>query len=47
VPCGLPEFAVTSMARLGRDSGLEDVDRAFAETAATFLDRLERPCGSV
>jgi lipoyl(octanoyl) transferase len=45
VPCGLPEYAVTSMAELGLDPGIEPVDRAFAATAPNFLARLEQPCG--
>lgn len=45
VPCGLPEYSVTSMARLGRDAGMDMVDKVFAETAGAFLDGLEQRCG--
>lgn len=45
VPCGLPEYTVTSMAELGLDPGIEAVDRVFADTAPNFLEMLERPCG--
>ncbi|MGH7025131.1 MAG: lipoyl(octanoyl) transferase LipB [Caulobacteraceae bacterium] len=31
VPCGISEFGVTSLARLGRDVGMEAVDRALID----------------
>ncbi len=40
VPCGLPDFPVTSLAALGRPSPLETFDAALAFTAPAFLDTL-------
>lgn len=37
VPCGLPEFPVTSLARLGAKAGLEDLDEALLATFDAFL----------
>lgn len=38
VPCGLPEFPVTSLAALGYDTDIATFDAALAFTAQTFLD---------
>ncbi len=40
VPCGLPEFPVTSLAELGRDEALATFDAALALTAPAFLGSL-------
>lgn len=40
VPCGIAEFPVTSLAALGNPAGFADVDKALAETAPAFLDKL-------
>lgn len=40
VPCGLPDYPVTSLAALGIDAGLEDLDAALAMTCPDFLDTL-------
>ena len=40
VPCGLPDFAVTSLAALGIDADLATFDAALAFTAQAFLDTL-------
>ena len=40
VPCGIAEFPVTSLAALGKQASFEDVDRALADTAPAFLDKL-------
>jgi lipoyl(octanoyl) transferase len=40
VPCGLPEFPVTSLAELGRDASLATFDAALASTAAGLLASL-------
>jgi lipoyl(octanoyl) transferase len=42
VPCGLPEFPVTSLARLGNSATLEDVDKALMRTFPAFLESLNR-----
>jgi len=42
VPCGLPDYPVTSLAALGRDAALADVDAALRATLPAFLDRLDR-----
>jgi len=42
VPCGLPDYPVTSLAALGRDASLETFDAALALCARQFLDRLGR-----
>jgi lipoyl(octanoyl) transferase len=44
VPCGIAEFGVTSMARLGLAVSAEAWDRALLTHAAAFLDALDRPC---
>jgi lipoyl(octanoyl) transferase len=51
VPCGLPDYPVTSAAALGRDISLDTFDSALARTLPTFLgaiqfateNRLEQP----
>jgi lipoyl(octanoyl) transferase len=40
VPCGLPDFAVTSLAALGRDASLATFDEALALSQRSFLDSL-------
>ncbi len=40
VPCGLPDFPVTSLAALGFDVDLATFDRALAFTRTGFLDTL-------
>ncbi len=37
VPCGLPEFGVTSLHALGINASMEDVDAAFRKTAAGLI----------
>lgn len=44
VPCGIEEFGVTSLARLGREVDFDAWDRALMARAASFLAALERPC---
>jgi len=43
VPCGLPEFPVTSLADLGRDKSLATFDAALALSAPAFLQSLSCP----
>lgn len=38
VPCGLPEFPVTSLARLGAPADMAALDRALNQTLGSFLD---------
>lgn len=38
VPCGLPEFPVTSLARLGINADMAALDQALADTFDSFLD---------
>jgi len=42
IPCGLPDFGVTSLAALGIDANLATFDRALALETATFLETLSR-----
>jgi lipoyl(octanoyl) transferase len=44
VPCGLPEFPVTSAAQLGRDIAPERFDDALAAALPAFLDALGGNC---
>jgi len=44
VPCGIEEFGVTSLARLGRQVDLADWDAALIARAPAFLASLESPC---
>lgn len=43
VPCGLPDFAVTSLAGLGRAGDMAALDAALAASFGAFLDRLAAP----
>jgi len=42
IPCGLPEFAVTSLAKLGLAGSGAALDLALAETAPAFLAQVGR-----
>ncbi|MFM6949804.1 MAG: lipoyl(octanoyl) transferase LipB [Novosphingobium sp.] len=44
VPCGLEEFGVTSLARLGHAVDMPTWDAALLARAPEFLAALERPC---
>jgi lipoyl(octanoyl) transferase len=44
VPCGIEEFGVTSLARLGREVDLAAWDTAMVARAPAFLAALESPC---
>ena len=44
VPCGIEEFGVTSMARLGKTVAPGEWDAALRARSAEFLAALERPC---
>jgi lipoyl(octanoyl) transferase len=44
VPCGIEEFGVTSLARLGKDVSLDAWDAALIARAPAFLASLESPC---
>jgi lipoyl(octanoyl) transferase len=44
VPCGIAEFGVTSLARLGKAVAPEEWDRALRARAAEFFAALMRPC---
>ena len=44
VPCGIAEFGVTSLARLGHRVDSTQWDAALLARAADFLAALERPC---
>jgi lipoyl(octanoyl) transferase len=45
VPCGIDEFGVTSLERLGLAIDFEAWDRALLARAGDFLAALEEPCG--
>ena len=45
VPCGIDQFGVTSLARLGIAVDSAAWDAALQARAAAFLAALERPCG--
>lgn len=45
VPCGIEEFGVTSLARLGQAVDFVQWDRALLARAGEFLAQLDRPCG--
>lgn len=46
VPCGLPEFGVTSLQALGVDVSMEQVNQVMLKHLPAFLDRFTRPaCG--
>ncbi|AMG74497.1 lipoyl(octanoyl) transferase LipB [Sphingopyxis granuli] len=40
VPCGIAEFPVTSLAALGIDADMDDVDAALRQALPAFLDKL-------
>lgn len=44
VPCGIEEFGVTSLERLGVAIDAETWDQALLDQAEEFLAELERPC---
>jgi len=44
VPCGIEEFGVTSLSRLGRDVGFDEWDAALIARAPDFLRRLDLAC---
>jgi lipoyl(octanoyl) transferase len=44
VPCGISEFGVTSLVKLGKQIPLTRVDAALECTFHQFLNGLERPC---
>jgi lipoyl(octanoyl) transferase len=44
VPCGIEEFGVTSLARLGHAVDMPTWDEALLKRAPEFLAALERPC---
>jgi len=44
VPCGIEEFGVTSLARLGRSVEPDEWDRALLSHADTLLAASHRPC---
>ncbi|KMS54373.1 lipoate-protein ligase B [Novosphingobium barchaimii LL02] len=44
VPCGIEEFGVTSLARLGREVDFAAWDEAMIARAPAFLATLESPC---
>ncbi len=46
VPCGIDEFGVTSLARLGLTVDSDAWDRAMLARAGEFLAALEVPCGA-
>lgn len=42
VPCGLSEFGVTSLQKLGKDQGMAALDSALKANLSSFLSRLEK-----
>ncbi|MES2492383.1 MAG: lipoyl(octanoyl) transferase LipB [Pseudomonadota bacterium] len=44
VPCGIEEFGVTSLARLGRAVSADQWDAALLARASAFLAKLDIPC---
>lgn len=44
VPCGISEYGVTSLERLGRTVDASEWDQALLARAGDFLARLEAPC---
>jgi len=46
VPCGIEEFGVTSLQRLGKTVSTRDWDEALLSHAQTFLAALQRPCAT-
>ena len=47
VPCGIAEYGVTSMARLGKPVASAAWDEAMRARAPEFLAALDRPCSAV
>lgn len=45
VPCGIEEFGVTSLTRLGKEVDSPAWDRALLARAGEFFTALEQPCG--
>ena len=45
VPCGIAEYGVTSLEKLGIAVALEEWDRALVTRAGDFLAAIETPCG--
>jgi lipoyl(octanoyl) transferase len=43
VPCGIREFGVTSLARLGKESSMPSLDAALGENFAQFVNGLAAP----
>jgi len=43
IPCGIAEFGVTSLAELGKQTGMTTVDAALKRSFPGFLSALERP----
>jgi lipoyl(octanoyl) transferase len=46
VPCGIEEFGVTSLSKLGLEVDSGCFDRALLARAGEFLAALDRPCGA-
>jgi len=44
VPCGIAEYGVTSLAQLGKQTGLNGVDDALKRSFMPFLKALRRSC---
>jgi lipoyl(octanoyl) transferase len=44
IPCGIAEYGVTSLAELGKQMPLTDVDDALKRSFRRFLSALERAC---
>ena len=44
VPCGISEFGVTSLDKLGKQIGFEGVDAALKRSFLSFLNGLKREC---
>ena len=44
VPCGISEYGVTSLQKLGKQIGFERVDTALKRSFPSFLNSLGRPC---